>query len=92
MYGILIEDEFGMTMPEVRVALLNKGVDTRTFFIPMHKQPVYKTNKKPNFPDCSGLYPVAEMLGEMGLYLPSASHLTKEQIVEIVGAIKGLKK
>jgi len=93
MYGILIEDDFGMTMNEVRDSLKKKGVDTRSFFIPMHKQPLFMENKRNDdrFPDCSGSYPISEELCRKGLYLPSSSSLTKDQIEFVVNAIKELK-
>ncbi len=91
MYGILVEDEFGMNMPALREKLLEKGIDTRTFFIGMHKQPVYKQNDE-RFPDTKGHYPVADELERKGLYLPSSSHLTKEQIATVVDAIKIIKE
>jgi len=92
MYGILVEKEFGMTMPDVREALLKKGIDTRAFFIPMHRQPVFLNNKQDNFPDCSGSYPIADMLSQKGFYLPSSSSLKEEEIKQICEALISLKK
>ncbi len=82
MYSVLVEDEFGMTRDQVRVYLANHGIETRTFFIPMHLQPIYFEAFK------GQRYPVAEMLCERGFYLPSASSLTKEQIRYIVQIIR----
>ena len=90
MYGVLVQDEFGISMQELRQKLAKSGIDTRTFFIGMHKQPVYK-GKDERFPDISGKYPVADELERKGCYLPSSSHLTKEEIVKIVDAIKTIK-
>ena len=93
MYGLIVnKEEFGMSMPELREALLKNGVDTRSFFIPMHKQPVYLNNKEPNFPDCSGPYPVSDMLSERGFYLPSSSSLTEDQIKQVCKILISLKK
>lgn len=91
MYGILVEKEFGITMPELRGKLYKKGIDTRTFFIGMHKQPAYKKNDE-RFPDTYGSYPVADDLERKGCYLPSSSHLTKEQITSIANSIKEIKE
>ena len=88
MYGILVEEEFSISMPQLRETLEKKGIDTRTFFIPMHQQPLFKEGKDERFPDCSGSYPVSEELSKKGLYLPSSSSLTKEQIENIAGIIK----
>jgi len=90
MYGILIENEFGLTKEEVMKKLYEKGVDTRSFFIPMHKQPVYIGNDE-RFPDLDGSYPISEELCEKGFYLPSSSSLSEEQIREIVKKIIEIK-
>jgi perosamine synthetase len=90
MYGIMINEEFGMSMPELREKLQQKGIGTRTFFIGMHKQPAYQKEDQ-RFPDCSGNFPVADELEKKGLYLPSASHLTLEQIHYITDTLKEIK-
>jgi perosamine synthetase len=78
MYSILVEDEFGMSRDQLRAYLARRGIETRTFFIPMHLQPIYYEAFK------GQRYPVAEMLCQRGFYLPSASSLTREQIRYIV--------
>jgi len=92
MYGILVDKhKFGIGKDELMMELEKKGIETRSFFYPMHKQPVYFA-KDERFPDVSGSYPVSEELFEKGLYLPSGSSLTEEQIRFIVETIKGLKR
>jgi perosamine synthetase len=82
MYGVLVEDEFGLTRDELRRCLAERGIETRTFFIPMHLQPIY-------FADYEGEhYPVAEDFCRRGLYLPSASSLTKQEIEFVVQEVK----
>lgn len=87
MFGILVQDEFGRTMPQLREELQKKGIETRTFFTGMHRQPCYQKNDE-RFPDVSGSYPVSDALTKKGLYLPSASHLTKEEMDAVVDAIQ----
>jgi len=83
MYGILVDEkEFGMTRDELRQALARRGIETRTFFIPMHCQPVYFHQYK------GERYPRAELLCKRGMYLPSASSLTESDIDYVVGAIE----
>lgn len=82
MYSILVEDEFGMTRDELRAYLAKHGVETRTFFIPMHLQPIYYEQFK------GQRFPVAEMLCQRGLYLPSASSLTENHIRYIVDIVQ----
>jgi perosamine synthetase len=88
MYCIVIEDEFGMSRDDLMAFLRQKGVDTRTFFIPMHVQPAFKN---------MGLfegehYPISEQLARKGLYLPSGSGLTEEQINSVCEAVMEAKK
>jgi len=88
MYGILIDEkEFGMNKDKLMIELEKKGIETREFFIPMHKQPVYTKMKL-----FSGDYPIAEELNYRGLYLPSGTLLTEEQIDFVCNTIKSLKK
>ena len=82
MYGILLDKEFGLSRDELRARLARRGIETRTFFIPMHCQPVY-------FDQYRGQrYPVAEDLCRRGLYLPSASSLTPDDIEVVVESIR----
>lgn len=82
MYGVLVEDEFGITRDELRRCLAEQGIETRTFFIPMHLQPIY-------YEDYRGeRYPVAEDLCRRGLYFPSASSLTQREIEFVVQAVR----
>lgn len=89
MYGILVQPLFGVGMHELREELLKRGIDTRTFFIGMHRQPAYANYKFPSFQD---QYPVAEELERKGLYLPSSSHLTEAQIQEVANAVQEIQK
>jgi perosamine synthetase len=82
MYGIILEKEFGPTRDQLRQALARRGIETRTFFIPMHCQPIYFDRYR------GERYPVAEDLCRRGLYLPSASGLTRDDIEAVVAAVK----
>jgi perosamine synthetase len=82
MYSILVEDEFGMTRDELRHYLAARGIETRTFFIPMHLQPIYYKAFK------GQRYPVSERLCQRGFYLPSASSLRPNQIKYITEVIQ----
>lgn len=64
--------------------LRDKGIDTRPFFLGMHEQPVLKdrglfTGEK---------YPVTENLARRGLYLPSGTNLSVDQIDQVCEAVK----
>jgi perosamine synthetase len=86
MYGILVEKECGCSRDQLMERLKKKGIDTRSFFVPMHRQPVFsgrggKVKKV-------GPYPVAEKLSEQGFYLPSGLTISSEQIEYICRQIK----
>jgi perosamine synthetase len=83
MYGILVDEKaYGLNRDELRRVLADHGVETRTFFIPMHCQPVYWGQFK------GQRFPVAERLCRNGFYLPSASSLTLSEIEYVTGVIR----
>lgn len=89
MFGIVIDPaEFGRTRDQIIDKLLEMGIDTRAFFIPMNVQPVFR--KMGLFRNVS--CPVAERLGRDGLYLPSGYNLTEKQIIEISDKLISLRR
>lgn len=62
VYPVLIRKGSKYTKDEVRRYLHEHGVETRSFFKPMHLQPHLKQF-------ATGKYPVAEMLWQQGFYL-----------------------
>lgn len=83
MYGVVIDAHtFGMSKDALRSYLAKKGIETRSFFIPMHMQPSYYHAYKDK------KYPVADRLCRDGLYLPSASTLSQKDIRLIARCIK----
>ena len=87
MYGLVLEEGFGCSRDAVMQRLLEQGIETRAFFYPLHRQPVYQDVSDPRFPDTSGHYPVSEKLSRSGLYLPSGLGLSKAQIAEVIQAL-----
>jgi perosamine synthetase len=81
MYGLVVEDEFGCSRDELRARLAGQGIETRTFFIPIHFQPIYFARFR------GQRYPIAERLCQRGLYLPSGSSLSPADISTIAKAI-----
>ncbi len=87
MYGIMVDEaEYGMSRDALRRVLADHGIETRTFFIPMHCQPVYWQQFK------GERYPVAEDLCKRGFYLPSASSLSLDEIEYVTGVIRNAAK
>jgi perosamine synthetase len=86
MYGLLVDESFGMSRDELRLWLAGRGVETRTFFIPIHLQPIYFERFQ------AERFPVAESLCQQGLYLPSGPRLTDEQIEYVARQIKNVPR
>jgi perosamine synthetase len=76
VYPIVIAKECDLTALDVMNELAKRGVGTRPFFYPLHKQPVlskfgYSTEKK---------LVNSEYIAEKGFYIPSGLGVTSEQI------------
>lgn len=83
MYGIMVDEQvYGMNRDQLRRVLADNGIETRTFFIPMHCQPVYWRQFK------GQRYPVAEDLCKRGFYLPSASSLPLDELKYVAKVIR----
>lgn len=87
MYAPLIKKNARVTRNDLCNKLKMMGIDTRTYFIPLHQQAVlkkflYKSNDFPNSTD----------LSERGFYLPSGLAITKTQINKVISAIKSISK
>lgn len=73
MYSILLKEESKIKRGVLRDRLLAEGIETRSFFCPMHELPIYLSYSKER-------YPVAEFLSRRGINLPSSTKLTKSQV------------
>jgi perosamine synthetase len=87
MYAVVVEDGFGMSRDALMAGLKEKGVDTRTFFIPVDRQPLFANNPDYAAADC----PVADELGKKGFYLPSGLALKPAQMKAVAQAVKDVQ-
>ena len=84
MYGLVLNEEAGMDAERFAQLLLDKGVQTRPFFLGMHQQPVFHEMGL-----LEGLsLPVTERIAKYGLYLPSGQAITDAQIAEVIKAVR----
>lgn len=84
MYGIVLDEQLGLTAAQFAGRLHELDVQTRPFFLGMHKQPaLYDTGLQPNQD-----FPVADRLAEQGLYLPTGLSLTEGQIDQVCDAVR----
>ena len=88
MYGIVLEESFGCTRDELMRRLQQRGIGTRPFFHPLHRQPVFTQNSDPRFPKVTGSFPVSDRFGAQGLYLPSGLSLTQEEVEQVVESLR----
>ncbi len=79
VYGIVLKESRIKNAAQIMKMLSEKKIGTRSFFYPMHLQPVFV--KMGLFKDEK--YPVAENLAENGFYIPSGLGITNDQIKEV---------
>lgn len=76
VFGIVIGDSYSFDAEQVMKRLAEEGIGTRSFFYPMHKQPVYIK---------AGIFrgiscPNAEKIAQKGFYLPCGLGIIDEEI------------
>ena len=76
--------QYGRSRDELMGRLDEEGIETRPFFVPMHRMPPYQ--KTPAARD--GSYPIAEQLSESGMNLPTHSGLAESDIERIAAKIR----
>ncbi|MFH1836121.1 MAG: DegT/DnrJ/EryC1/StrS family aminotransferase [Methanobacteriota archaeon] len=79
MYSILIEKEYGKTRDQLINHLKENGIESRPFFPPTHKLPMY---------DKGETIKIAEELSKKGINLPSSVNLTSKEIESVAETIK----
>ncbi len=85
MYALLVDDAFGCTRDELRAHLARAGIETRTMFVPIHLQPIYREAQR------GRTYPVAESLCVRGMYLPTFAALSDGEIARIADAVRAAR-
>jgi perosamine synthetase len=81
MFGVVVDDDFKSSRDELRRRLAAEGVETRTFFVPIHVQPAYRDGF------VGRRFPVAERLGARGLYLPSGPLMDAGAVRRVAAAV-----
>lgn len=84
MYAVVLRPHATQRRDDLTKFLLENGVDTRTMFCPMNKQPFLQ--KQAGYRDIP--CPVAENLWANGFYLPSSSSVTDADIEKIAELVK----
>lgn len=84
MYCVVTGNDSGVDRDGLAERLSRKGIQTRTFFCPMNRQPVLI--RLPGYREVP--CPVADALWESGLYLPSSLSLSEKQIHDISETVR----
>ena len=74
VFGVVLSAGSQRSAPELMTALHDRGIGTRPFFYPLHKQPVlarFGFESQPSLP-------VAEHLGDKGFYIPNGADSSPE--------------
>ncbi len=83
VFGILLKKNSNLNIKKIQKLLLRKGIQTRPFFWPLHKQPILEKNLKKNY-----ILPNSEFLSKNGFYLPSGLSLKKHHIEHVCKELK----
>lgn len=78
LVSVIINKHSPASRDEVMARLAERGIETRPFFVPMHKLPVYADD---------GLYPIADYLAERGLSLPTHAGLNEDDVDRVCAAL-----
>ena len=84
MFGLVLDETTRLDAATFAQRLLERGVETRPFFLGMHEQPVLRAR---GFFDGES-YPVAERIARQGLYLPSGLALQESDIDRVCEAVR----
>lgn len=85
IFGIVLKKDCKIKRDMVCKKLLAKGIETRPFFWPLHKQPIFNSKDKYLLKNC-------EYISKNGFYLPSGINLKKNQIKFISKELKKILK
>lgn len=81
LYSILVNEEYLLTRDELIIALSERGIQSRPFFMPVHNMPMYKAYKK-------GDMSISNRIYKMGINLPSSVGITKNELNQVINCIK----
>ena len=78
LYSLLIKEEFGESRDELIQRLKLSGIESRPFFYPIHKMPLYNNHES---------HLISEELSNSGINLPSSAKLSDDEINHITDVI-----
>jgi perosamine synthetase len=79
-------EEFGHTREGLMATLADHKIDSRPFFVPVHRLPPFREEAQRRKTDL----PLTDRLCERGLNLPTYTKMTDDQVEQIATVIKGM--
>ncbi len=85
LYSIIVnEQEYGRSRDELMSLLESEGIETRPFFLPLHRLPPFREEANRRGDNL----PITDQLGSEGMNLPTYGELTDADITRITDAIR----
>lgn len=85
LYCITVDESaFGHTRNELMAHLRSEGIDTRPFFLALHRLPPFREESQRR----GESLPVTDLLSEQGLNLPTYVSLTQGEVARVADAIR----
>lgn len=82
LFSMVVRSSSGLDRDGLMAALQAAGIETRPFFIPLHRLPPFQVDSKE-----APRLPVTDHLSEHGLNLPTSSAMSDEQVDEVIEAV-----
>lgn len=79
---------YGTTRDALLASLERQGIETRPFFIPLHRLPPFERQSRERGEEL----PITDRLAGTGLNLPTYSQMTDEQVDRVAAAIRGARR
>ncbi len=89
LFCITVDEEaYGQGRDQLMKRLEEVGIETRPFFIPLHRLPPFREGSRHRKEDL----PVTDVLARQGINLPTYSGLTEQQVADIAGYISSFAR
>lgn len=82
------EDKYGMSRDNLMDVLQKEWIETRPFFIPLHRLPPFREESRQR----EEVLPVTDVLGATGMNLPTYADLTKNDVAFVANQIRKNQK
>jgi perosamine synthetase len=80
LFSITVEAaSYGRTRDDLMAVLADAGIETRPFFIPLHRLPMFQRSQA---------LPITDRLGDTGMNLPTYPGMTDAMVEEVAAAVR----